>query len=500
MPQIPAAIPTQAFELIRNRIAEILVDELPEQAILQGDNQLNATVYVERFIPFDLTEIPAVNVSINRTAYSEQTQRNTDGEHTFSIDVHTSAKSTSTVRGDSLAMFRLQKLLGVVRGILEDSRYKTLGFAPPFIESRKVTAIEYAQPTEGDGTSTVVGRVTFVVRAPDRSGVVTPELIAGYDTQVKLSLTNKGYIFTGDNIPVPPITGAEISVNGTFYIEAEDGDEIDIPVTNSDGDEVGNVTAGVGVEVPDATFTLVNTATPPATLDSGSIAAGVTGLIVAPPVTVLVNGQLFAVVPSGETEDVPVVNGGSNPVGAEQGGEWVIGNSEVFINSVQVADIVAEDSANLAVELDGVPAGTWNAGTQTWEVSSLPCPNGSVEINGDQVATVASGGMVNIMVEQDGNPVGAFDPNSNSWVIPSCPQDLTIRVQVALAADAFTFTATANEAGTITSVNDGGLSAFVLSKNATPVTAPFTIVNGDVISAAFTAAGAATTVILTGTY
>jgi hypothetical protein len=250
-----------------------------------------------------------------------------------------------------------------------------------------------------------------------------------------------------------------------------------------------------------ATYTLVNTATPdPDVLQTGSIAAGGSETIVAPPVTVLVNGQPFASVPSGDPLDVPVVNGGSNPVGSEQGGEWVIGNSEVFINAVQVADIVAEDTANLAVELDGVPSGSWNAGTQTWEVDSLPCPNGSVEINGDQVATVASGGMVNIMVEQDGNPVGAFDPNTNSWVIPSCPQDLTIRVQVALAADAFTFTATANEAGTITSVNDGGLSAFVLSKNASPVTAPFTIANGDVISAAFTAAGAATTVILTGTY
>jgi hypothetical protein len=55
-----------------------------------------------------------------------------------------------------------------------------------------------------------------------------------------------------------------------------------------------------------ATYTLINTATPPATLDSGSIAAGGSETIVAPPVTVLVNGQPFAVVPSGETEDVPV--------------------------------------------------------------------------------------------------------------------------------------------------------------------------------------------------
>jgi hypothetical protein len=169
--------------------------------------------------------------------------------------------------------------------------------------------------------------------------------------------------------------------------------------------------------------------------------------------TITINSAPFASVVSGGNLNVPVVNGGSNPVGSEQGDDWVIGNSEVFINAVQVADIVAEDTANLAVELDGVPSGSWNAGTQTWEVMSVPCP-----------------------------------------------QDLTIEVEVALAADVFSFTARPNSAGTITSVNDGGLSAFVLSVNATPVTAPFSIANGDVISAAFTAAGAATTVILTGTY
>jgi len=55
-----------------------------------------------------------------------------------------------------------------------------------------------------------------------------------------------------------------------------------------------------------ATFTLINTATPPATLDSGSIPSGGSEVIVAPAVTILVNGQPYTVAPSGTTEDVPV--------------------------------------------------------------------------------------------------------------------------------------------------------------------------------------------------
>jgi hypothetical protein len=152
----------------------------------------------------------------------------------------------------------------------------------------------------------------------------------------------------------------------------------------------------------DAEWTLINTATPPDTLGSGSIPSGDTGTIIAPPVTVLRDGQPFAVTPSGDivdvpsdvppcadasvtvnttpfttapsggSVDVPVVNGGSNPVGSDQGGQWVIGDSSVFINGTQVGDVVAEDSLPIAVTLDGVQSGTWNAGLQTWQVVSPP--------------------------------------------------------------------------------------------------------------------------------
>jgi hypothetical protein len=54
------------------------------------------------------------------------------------------------------------------------------------------------------------------------------------------------------------------------------------------------------------TYTLINTATPPATLDSGTVAAGGEVTLVAPPVTILVNGQPFTIAPSGTTENVPV--------------------------------------------------------------------------------------------------------------------------------------------------------------------------------------------------
>ena len=41
---IPAAIPQQAFELIRDQIGAVLAVEIPSQATLIGDTALNATV------------------------------------------------------------------------------------------------------------------------------------------------------------------------------------------------------------------------------------------------------------------------------------------------------------------------------------------------------------------------------------------------------------------------------------------------------------------------
>jgi len=222
--------------------------------------------------------------------------------------------------------------------------------------------------------------------------------------------------------------------------------------------------------------------------------------------TVTVNGQPFASVPSGDPLDVPVVNGGSNPVGSEQGGEWVIGNSEVFINAVQVADIVAEDSANLAVELDGVPSGTWNAGTQTWEVTA---PDGTVNItntDADPIAsvTVASGGVEPYVIPNVAwtNSDGSAESTPYGDGITCAPQvrDLTLEVEVKPPADSASITISANSAGTITAVDWGGLTGGVIEVNNVVVNLPFTVVATDVVDFGFGTASADTAIVLTGTY
>jgi hypothetical protein len=185
-----------------------------------------------------------------------------------------------------------------------------------------------------------------------------------------------------------------------------------------------------------ATFTLINTAVPPATLGSGSIPSGGDLPIIAPPATVRLvdtddNELLQDSVPSGVMTDVTAPDA-----------------TLKLNNSLTTYPIRSGELYNMLVRLNGQVPQTFSytPGTKTLNVISPPCADGSVEINGDFVANVASGGMVNIMVEQDGNPVGAFDPNSNSWVIPPCGAGGSVSVSVSNATpdfgDIITITAT----------------------------------------------------------
>lgn len=198
MSKINGIIPERSFETVRNRIGEILADEISNQFnVLTQDLNLNAKVWVERFIPFGHAEIPAVNVCLNRGMYSGQTAVQADGTYNFHIDLYVKAKTDATDDGDKKAIFRLHRLGGVIQAILENPVYQTLGFQAPFVMSRHVKEFLIADPsgTIKEATSAVMGRLNFSVLVPESYQLKVPNLIAGYDTTVKLYETEEGYFY-----------------------------------------------------------------------------------------------------------------------------------------------------------------------------------------------------------------------------------------------------------------------------------------------------------------
>ena len=206
--KLTTAIPEQNFELIRDRIGEILAEELPNQATLTGDSKLaNITVYKERFIPVQALvaiagETPLIDVFYNGGRYEQNTLTAQDGHNTFFIDVYTCAKSQLdaqkklSVLGDTLAAIQLQRILGVCRAILMAAPYMTLGFEPGFILHRSVRAVTISEPVANRETVAVMhGRLEFSVRAPEDSEGNQAVTADSYQTTAKLQETEKGFIW-----------------------------------------------------------------------------------------------------------------------------------------------------------------------------------------------------------------------------------------------------------------------------------------------------------------
>jgi len=264
-------VTTRSFELIRDRIAEILANELPNQATLHVDANLNAPVFIDRIVPLHDEELPLVNVLMASGTYNSFTQTKQDGTYTFNVDIYVGSASSSIEDADVLSMRKLQKLSGVIQGILMHPNYVTLGFARPFIEHREVANISTGIPNNNlDASSVTQARLELVVRVPETSVPMVPNDIEGWQTQVFMGLTDKGYIYSGDNIPIPtpvcsPVTinksdgtliasaasgstyavaDSAISVNGDFFSNVLATHPENIRVVNESDVEIGVITGG----------------------------------------------------------------------------------------------------------------------------------------------------------------------------------------------------------------------------------------------------------------
>ena len=197
MAKLTGVIVEQNFEKIRNRIGEILADEIANQFSLRPtETEIDAKVFVERFTPFDKSEFPAVNVLLSSAEYNPITSVQDNGMYEFFIDVYTTGKNTGGVRGDSVSAQNLHKLLGICRSILRSPYYLTLGFQVPQIGHISIPSIQVMEPKNNqDATNAIWGRLVFKVLAPETSELQVAVDIDSWKTQVKLNLTEKGYLY-----------------------------------------------------------------------------------------------------------------------------------------------------------------------------------------------------------------------------------------------------------------------------------------------------------------
>lgn len=195
MSRITAAISAQSFELIRDRIVEILVDEFDGQYLLTYDAELIVDVFKERNTPVDKAELSCIIVSFANGIYGNKNQGHVDGDYQYNIDVYTNAKTNDSQSGDTKSATKLQKLIGIIRAILENQAYKTLGFITPRIMNTIVSEINIRRYDPNDTVNTSMGRITFKVRAAETTAPMDANLIDGYQTTVLIDQSGKGYFY-----------------------------------------------------------------------------------------------------------------------------------------------------------------------------------------------------------------------------------------------------------------------------------------------------------------
>lgn len=202
---IDALIPRQQFEVVLDRIGEILAVEFENQSLLGSYDLDDITIFKERTVPCQPAELPIVNVSVYTGDYSEETQYQSQGTYRYLIEVMTNADSEepgsgNDGRGDRLSALKLMRILGIIRAIIMDPRYKTLGFAMPSIGHRGVENIYFMAAPHQDANTSRTGRLILMVKVPEvPASFVTPIEFSDNFTRVKLHDTQYGYswVFVG---------------------------------------------------------------------------------------------------------------------------------------------------------------------------------------------------------------------------------------------------------------------------------------------------------------
>ena len=202
MSKITNIIPAQNYELVRNRIAEILIDEISMQLILSGNYELDLTVDIENQSPNDKTELPLINVSLINGNYGNKSYNGSiTSTYQYTVDCYTNSKTINTTKGIQISTFKCHKLLGVCRYILENPIYKTLGYNAGFIQRVFISDLQIAASKNGndDAFNTVMGRLTFNVVVTETVDLLKPTIASGYNTRIKIGNTNNGYQIITNN-------------------------------------------------------------------------------------------------------------------------------------------------------------------------------------------------------------------------------------------------------------------------------------------------------------
>lgn len=183
-------IPAQAFELIANRIAEILTIEIKNQVDIQNfDDEVE--VVLERIHPFEGNEDVSVQVYFKGGNFDGQTQKDVQGEYMYFIDLYTTAMGIGSKTSSEISKNKNYRYTGIIRYILNSGKYPTLGFPAGMIGGKYIKSISadlefsnFGADPSNSGSNIRLTRFIFIVRAQENQALWKGVALDGNTTNI----------------------------------------------------------------------------------------------------------------------------------------------------------------------------------------------------------------------------------------------------------------------------------------------------------------------------
>jgi hypothetical protein len=206
---ITELIPDQPFQIIQDRIGEILLEELTAQHVLQ-DLDSSFELFVERIMPYGESEDVVITIACREQDNQEYTQRNSQGHYLYFVDIFCGGVEGGNMSMSENVRLKLFKYVGIVKYILNSGKYPTLGFPRGLIGNKHVKKVTFdtdysnwGNHSNADAVGIRFCRILFSVTALEENllwggdgTALTP--LAGNDSVVYTS-TDKGTQLTFNN-------------------------------------------------------------------------------------------------------------------------------------------------------------------------------------------------------------------------------------------------------------------------------------------------------------
>ena len=201
---ITELIPDQPFQIIQNRIGEILLEEITAQHTLQNLDSSFA-FFVERISPYDVSEDVVITIACREQDNQEYTQQSSQGQNMYFVDIFCGGIENGNQSISENVRLKLFKYVGIVKYILNSGKYPTLGLPRGLIGNRHVKKVTFdtdysnwGNHSNYDGSGIRFCRIIYLVTAREETQLWEGIPLQGNDSVVYTG-TNKGTQLTFNN-------------------------------------------------------------------------------------------------------------------------------------------------------------------------------------------------------------------------------------------------------------------------------------------------------------